>query len=146
MKQFGQYSEAVRSKAIDSLADRGIHVWDADFDQNSERVLEACQAADLGYKIVNRKSESLYTWTPAMVSAYQNSPDGIPGERLSLDWAAAQACRDEGAWSFKRGEPLDAGGWSTASAKAKDHHHCAAMNRLHAEGYNTAARKVGRAL
>lgn len=83
MKQFGQFSDEVRSKAIDNLANRGIHTWDAGFDQNSEIVLEACRAVEENRDVRPPKEVAMYTWTPEMVAAYHNHRDGTPGKRLT---------------------------------------------------------------
>jgi hypothetical protein len=69
MKRFGDYSEAVRSAAIDALSANGTF-WNRDFlqtfDPNSTEVLQACEDAEKG---VQAKHQGL------------TAADAVPGKK-----------------------------------------------------------------
>ena len=47
-KPFGQFSLEVRAALIKALGERGVHVWDQNFDPESDQVINMCHAIERG--------------------------------------------------------------------------------------------------
>lgn len=79
---FGDYSVNVRGIALKLLYDRGIHVWDVNFDPNSVVVLGMCHDVEHGTVTVP-DDRAMYVWTRQQVVEFANRAHATPGKRTS---------------------------------------------------------------